>query len=90
MVCVTSSSLRKKCPYSELFWSVFSFIRTEYREILCISPYSARMWENADQNNSEYENFSRNAYLLNGKCYNPWRGLMVGRFRLFFEFKSSK
>ena len=23
--------LRKKCPYSELFWSVFSRIQTEYR-----------------------------------------------------------
>ena len=23
-------SLRKNCPYSELFWSVFSRIRTEY------------------------------------------------------------
>ena len=24
------SSLCKKCPYSEFFWSVFSYIRTEY------------------------------------------------------------
>ena len=46
-------SLRKKCPYSELFWSVFSRIRT------CISPYSVRMRENADQNNSEYGHFPR-------------------------------
>ena len=23
-------TLREKCPYSELFWSVFSRIRTEY------------------------------------------------------------
>ena len=45
--------LRKKCPYSELFWSVFSRIWTEYGEILRISPYSVRMRENADQNNSE-------------------------------------
>ena len=27
------------------------------REILCISPYSVRMRENADQNNSEYGHF---------------------------------
>ena len=40
-------SLRKKCSYSELFWSVFSRIRTEYGEILRISPYLVRMWENA-------------------------------------------
>ena len=26
-------SLREKCPYSELFWSVFSCFRTEYGEI---------------------------------------------------------
>ena len=47
-------TLRKKCPYLELFWSAFSLIRTEYGEILSISPYSVSMWENADQNNSEY------------------------------------
>ena len=50
---------RKKCPYSELFWSPFSRIRTEYGEILRISPYSVRMRENADQNHSEYGRFSR-------------------------------
>ena len=49
-----SNSLRKKCSNSELFWSVFSHIQTEYGEILRIFPYSVRMRENADQNNSEY------------------------------------
>ena len=50
------NALRKKCAYQELFWSVFSRIRTEYAEysvriqskcakILCISPYSVRMRE---------------------------------------------
>ena len=38
--------LRKNCPCSELFLSVFSRIRTEYREILCISPYSVQVREN--------------------------------------------
>ena len=28
-----SHALREKCPYSELFWSAFSRIRTEYGEI---------------------------------------------------------
>ena len=32
-------SLRTKRPYSELFWSVISRIRTEYGEIRSISPY---------------------------------------------------
>ena len=38
-------SLRKKCLYSEFFWSVFSRIRTEHGEIRSISPYSVQMRE---------------------------------------------
>ena len=49
--------LRKKCPYSELFWSGFSRIRAEYGETRSISPYPARMLENEDQNNSDYGHF---------------------------------
>ena len=49
--------LREECPYSELFWSVFSLIRTEYGEILLVSPYSIQMRENTDQNNFEYGHF---------------------------------
>ena len=51
--------MREKCPYSELFWSGYSRIWTEYGAILRISPYSVRMRENADQNNSEYGHFLR-------------------------------
>ena len=54
-----SISLQKKCPFSELFWCAFSRIRTKYEEMLRISPYSVRMRENADQNNSEYGHFLR-------------------------------
>ena len=50
-------ALRKKCPYSESFWSAYSHIRTEYGEIRSISLYSIRMRENTDQNNSEYGQF---------------------------------
>ena len=50
-------ALRKKCPYSKLFQSVFPRIRTEYGEIRSISPYSVRMRENMDQNNSEFGHF---------------------------------
>ena len=53
------TALREKCPYSELFWPAFFRIRTEYGEILLISPYSVRMRENTDQNNSEYGHFLR-------------------------------
>ena len=56
-----SKPLIEKCPYSELFWSAFSRIWTEYGEILRISPYSVRMRENADQKNSEYGHFLRSA-----------------------------
>ena len=31
--------LHEKCPYLEFFWSVFSPVWTEFREILCISPF---------------------------------------------------
>ena len=51
--------LRKKCPYLELFWSAFSRIWTEFSELQSISPYSVRMWENADLNNSKYGHFPR-------------------------------
>ena len=49
--------LREKCPYSELFWFIFSRIRTEYREILSISPYLVQMRQNTDQSNSEHGHF---------------------------------
>ena len=51
-------ALRKKCRYSELFWFAFTRIWNLYEEILRISPYSVRMQENGDQNNSEYGHFS--------------------------------
>ena len=51
-------TLRKKCPYSVLFWPVFSRIRTEKGEIRSIFPFSVQMQENTDQNNSEYGHFS--------------------------------
>ena len=62
---LNSGSLCKKYLYSELFWSVFSHIRTEYGEIWSISQYSVQIRENADQNNSEYIHFSRSGCLNN-------------------------
>ena len=52
-------TVRESSPYSELFWSIFSRIWTEYRQILHIPPYFAQMRENTDQNNSEYGHFLR-------------------------------
>ena len=54
-----SITLRKNCAYLKLFWFIFSRIRTEYGKILRISPYSVRLQENTDQNNSEYGHFLR-------------------------------
>ena len=42
-------ALRENCPNTEFFLVRISHIRTEYGEILRISPYSVRMWENTDQ-----------------------------------------
>ena len=49
----------KKCPYSELFWSAYPRIRTEYGDLQIKSPYSVQMRKNKDQKNSEYVHFSR-------------------------------
>ena len=57
-------ALSEKYPYLELFWPVFSGIRTEYGEILHISPFSVRIQENADQNNFEYGHFLRSVVLF--------------------------
>ena len=39
----------KSVQIRSFFWSIFSRIQAQYREILCISPYSVRMRENTDQ-----------------------------------------
>ena len=44
----------------------------EYREILCISPYSVGMRENADQNNSEYGHFLRSINEWVMELANDW------------------
>ena len=67
-------SLGQKSPYSELFSSVFSRIRTEYEEILLISPYSVRIRESTDQNNSEYGHFLRSGCQKNS-IINVWQGI---------------
>ena len=44
-----SIALRKKCLYSEFFWSAFFRIRTEYGNLQSKSPFSLLMWGNTDQ-----------------------------------------
>ena len=43
------------------FWSVYSRIRTEYKDLFRKSPYSVRIWENMDQENSVFGHFSHSA-----------------------------
>ena len=50
-------ALISKQPLRELFWSAFSRIRT-------FCPYSVRMQESADQNNSEYGQFLRSELFI--------------------------
>ena len=70
------ASLRETCRYSELFLSVFSHIRTGYGEIQSICPYSVRMRENTDKNNSEWGHILRSEEsqeILETHCYKvPW------------------
>ena len=56
---VSFKTLRKRCPYSKLFWSAFSLFWSEYWKIQSISPCLIQTRENADQNNFEYGHFLR-------------------------------
>ena len=57
-------TLRKKCPYPELFWSTFSphfsaFGLNTERYLSVFSPNAVICGKNADQDNSEYGHFLR-------------------------------
>ena len=75
---------REKCPYSEFVWSVFSRIRTEYGEILRISPYSVRMRENTDRKNSEYGHFYAVMPVklsASGECNKETNGEIIKKYK---------
>lgn len=74
--------LREKYSYLGFFWSVFSRIRTAYREIRCLSPYSFRMWENKDQNISDTDTFHSVSGKLQKYCKSVFEWL-------FFNFLNS-
>ena len=81
--CLSSHTQRKKYPYSELFWSAFSRIRTEYGEILRISPYSVRMRENADRITPNTSNFHTVIVCSIRNSTTPWLIILT----LHFQFK---
>ena len=70
--CLT---LREKCPYSELFWSIFSRTRTEY---------SVWMRENTDQNNCQYENFLCSVMLIG--CRSSWKFAVINHLENHYHF----
>ena len=76
LVVLQKRALRKKCQYSELFWSVFSLIPTECGEIRSISSYSVWMRENADQNNSGCGHFTQKRVLACNASLTDWLVLM--------------
>ena len=90
-LCFLGLTLHEKCPYSELFWFVFSSIR----QIQSISMYSVQMRENTDQNNSENGHFLRNVTLLKqvpekkctllGKFKGPSETAMMSSIKYSFE-----
>ena len=67
----------------------FSCIRTEYGEIRSISPYSAWMRENTDQNNSEYKHFSRSVTVVSffpkftNDCFQKYLKMTACHYLLF-------
>ena len=58
MKCMQAKILREKCPNTEILWSVFSRILTEYGD-LRKSPYSVQTRENTDYKKSLFAHFSR-------------------------------
>ena len=47
------SVTRKKCPYSKFLWSLFSWIQTDYGDLLCKSPYISVFSPNVEKYGTE-------------------------------------
>ena len=80
-------TLLKESPYSEIFWSSISYIRTEYEDLQIKSPYSVRKLENTDQKISKYGHFlwSDNLSRLNRVFFVSFQ---MKVFTCNFEFRS--
>ena len=59
-----NESLRKKCPYSEFFWSVFSRIQTEYGEIQIIQSECGKIWTRKTPNTDTFHAINFKAQIL--------------------------
>ena len=72
----------KSFQIRSIFWSLFSCIRTEYRDLLRKSPYSGIQFEYTKirtRKNSVFGHFSRSA-----QC-KKWRDLVIFRFIALFS-----
>ena len=68
------------------FWSVFSRIWTEYREIRSISSYSVRMRENTEQKKLRIWTFFTQWLLqLKSLSFHYWLNLVIGLVKVEFQ-----
>ena len=66
--CLT---LRKKCPYSQFFWSAFSHIRTKHGEILTPNTDTFHsVWLISFLFDSNFHNATHSAFLLSSSIVN--------------------
>ena len=80
-----TAALRKKYPYLEFFYSVFSRIRTEYEEILCFSLYSVQMREKRTRKTPNRGTF--HAFLVLKPPGHLWES-KNWELRIFFVFSN--
>ena len=68
---VISHSLRKNCPYSEIFWSVFSRIRPEYGDLLridlLIQSECGKIWTGKSPNTDTFHAVIGGAKLMSSE-----------------------
>ena len=67
------------CSYSELFWSVFSHIWTEYGEIRPITLYSVGMPKNTDHKTPNTDTF----YAININQRFTWLPILSNNIKYF-------
>ena len=80
----TYSHCGKSVQIGSFFWSVFSCIRTEYRDLRNKSPCSVRVQENTDRKLSVFGHFSRTfKYAVDFLSF--FSAFTAGKFYYFFQ-----
>ena len=75
----------KSVQIESFFWSLFSRIPTEYKDLQSKSPYSVRIRENTDHINSELRHLPCSDFFLKWLCcwFQTSDGLEAGNHRCF-------